>query len=466
MHETSTSHLPVKVHTDRRVAVTSPPPLYNEPPPEKSSNAYASPAAKRYGSLRMGLICLLLAGGGGVALVSVFRSVGTPTDGWFSLGGIGQALGQGILSGGLPPTHNLGAAGTDSHAGGETATAPNEPPINMEETLGSVADTDRELMVTGVPADPTEPLETVTEPMDPETDMLPISTAPDETAGEIPPTEETDAPLEETELPVPDGCFPIVSVDMSEQGRGVGYITGNAEDIPARLPSGWLWGTDAPPTVLIVNTHPYEGYSDGRAWYDPAEGGLAVTDTPNATDGTVAFGAAMTRALRDRGVTVIQLRIAVSAEDTAAEIYDRTETMIRYYCRLYPDIGLVLNLRRSAELTPDGEVLRTAGSYQGESCAQTRISVNGGRSKTATGRDLAVALALREELWDLDPSLSRPVWVKSGEGLISDLTDVCVLTVEAGSAGNTYSESRRLVEPLAVALQGLWRDNESYCTKK
>ena len=250
---------------------------------------------------------------------------------------------------------------------------------------------------------------------------------------------------------IPEGLIPILSQDVSEVERGVGYIVSGVGALPPSLPVGRLW-EDGTPAVLLVNTHPYEGFSDGSSLYDPASGGLAVTETPFATDGMVAFGSALTRALRGMGFTVIHLRVAVSADDSAAEIYDRTETMIRYYCRLYPDIGLVLDLRRSAELLSTGEILRTAGCYNGEDCAQIRISVNGGKEQEALAWDLKAAVALREALWGEDPSISRPVRVKSGKGLIPELTGVRVLTLEVGSAGNTYAEAERLVSPLAAAV--------------
>jgi hypothetical protein len=150
------------------------------------------------------------------------------------------------------------------------------------------------------------------------------------------------------------------------------------------------------------------------------------------------------------GVTVIHLRVATSSGESAAEIYDRTEAMIRYYCRLYPDIGLVLDLRRSAELTEAGGILRTEGRFGGEACAQLRVSVSGGR--TDVERDLTAALALRKRLWETEPTLSRPTRVKSGKGLVSDLADVRVLTLEMGSAGNTPDDTRRLISPLSRAL--------------
>jgi len=166
----------------------------------------------------------------------------------------------------------------------------------------------------------------------------------------------------------------------------------------------------------------------------------------------VALGAALAATLREQGVTVIHLRLPVTEGESTASVYTRTEEAIRYYRRLYPDIGLVLDLRRSAELTAEGGILATKGHYDGTPCAQLRLSVNGGRDETALGYDLAVALSIREGLWDTEPTLSRPVRVKNGGGIAGDLTDLRILTLEMGSAGNTYAEARALVEPLARAI--------------
>jgi len=271
-----------------------------------------------------------------------------------------------------------------------------------------------------------------------------------------PPTEAdsetvTEAPTEEPTQPIPDGCLPFVSVDRSETALGAGYIDSGGITLPAALPADSPFGVQSP-AVLLVNTHPYEGYGGGAAWYDPTLGGLAVTDSPNAPDGVVALGSALARTLRDQGITVIHLRIPVSAGDSSSAIHDRTEEAIRYYRRLYPDIGLVINLRRSAELTAEGSILATDGSYLGEPCAQLRISVSGGRSETALGYDLAVAVALRRHLWAAEPSISRPVRVRSGGGLTADVEDLRILTLEMGSAGNTYGEARALIDPLGDAI--------------
>ena len=261
----------------------------------------------------------------------------------------------------------------------------------------------------------------------------------------------------ETARPVPEGCYPIVPMDVSEAERGAGYIVGETGGLPAVLPRDELWTGEGMPTVLMVHTHPYEGYGDGKAWYDPASGSMALTDSAYASDGVVALGAALSRMLREAGVTVIHLRLAVSEEDSAADIYQRTEAAVRSYCALYPDIGLVLNLRRSAEMTEDGGILRTAGEIGGETCAQLRISVSGGRREAALGRDLAAALALRETLWNESPTVSRPVRVKSGGGMAGVPDGVCQLGLELGAAGNVFSEAERVVAPLAAALGAVLR---------
>jgi stage II sporulation protein P len=269
-------------------------------------------------------------------------------------------------------------------------------------------------------------------------------------------TEEERDTAEESDLPalrpVPEGCYPIEPLDMSLTEHGAGYVQGALEGLPPALPREDLWTGEGMPTVLIIHTHPFEGYGDGKPWYDPAAGSLAVTDSPYDPEGVVALGAALSRSLREAGVTVIHLRVAVSESDSAADVYNRTEAAVRSYCSMYPDIGLVIDLRRSAEMTEAGGILRTAGELDGEACAQLRISVNGGRGEGAVERDLAAALALREALWQVSPTISRPVRVKSGSGIAGVAEGVCQLTLELGAAGNPYPEAQRLVAPLATAL--------------
>lgn len=335
---------------------------------------------------------------------------------------------------------------------------------STEETTYEDGATDREPADDTAPAEPTdsEPTEAdtsaVSNPDESETGAEGVETLPsDETASDTEeagteiPTEADTETSEETSPIIPEGCLGFASVDVSQSELGVGYLQSDGAILPEAPPVDSPWKGESP-AVLIVNTHPYEGYGGDAAWYDPAADGLAITDSPNDPDGVVALGTALARALRERGVTVIHLRVPVSAEDTMGEITTRTEEAIRYYCRLYPDIGLVLDLRRSAELTADGRILATQGQYGGEPCAQLRISVSGGRDKAASACDLAVAQSIRESLWAVEPTLSRPVRVKGGGGIAGDLADLRILTLEMGSAGNTYAEAAVLVEPLGDAV--------------
>lgn len=458
MNASTPSRLPAEVHTGNHLPTSPSVPLTRISLHDPTAPGEFSKPSRRFTPLRLGLICLIMAAGLGAVLVPALRAAEHAVDGSLSSGGIGQLLGQGFLQGGLPPaglpldTRTTEEATmpparetspSDESMEEPSTDAPFEesPSENPDETCREPSPQESSPESSTAPPEvPTEPLESEGHPSD---DGDTASTAPPE-----------------TEAYVPEGCYPMAAVDASEAARGESYVISDGVEVPQRLPTGWLWSTNAPPTVLLVNTHPYEGYSNGEAWYDPALGGLALTDTPNAADGIVALTASLTRSLRGMGVTVIHLRIAVSAEDSTADIYDRTETMIRYYCRLYPDIGLVVNLRRSSELTKHGEILKTFGVHGGETCAQLRISVNGGRGKTTLGRDLAVALALRKGLWEQEPTLSRPVWVRDREGLAADCTDACVLTLEMGAAGNTYAEALRLLEPLATAMGELVLDEK------
>ena len=373
--------------------------------------------------------------------------------------------GDGGLHGGIPSQTQEGGDGTDLD--GESGSNESEAECTPADTAPEPAESDpppetdsrTDLPTDTPPATEPFPSETDTEEASrPDTDGTASETpTAQETPTETePPTEAdsetgTEAPTEEPTQPIPDGCLPFVSVDRSETALGAGYIDSGGITLPAALPTDSPFGVQSP-AVLLVNTHPYEGYGGGSAWYDPTLGGLAVTDSPNAPDGVVALGSALARALRDQGITVIHLRIPVSAGDSSSAIHDRTEEAIRYYRRLYPDIGLVLDLRRSAELTAEGGILATKGHYDGTPCAQLRLSVSGGRDETALGYDLTVALSIRQGLWDTEPTLSRPVRVKNGGGIAGDLTDLRILTLEMGSAGNTYAEARALVEPLARAI--------------
>ena len=356
---------------------------------------------------------------------------------------------------------NSPIGGGDQPTGIPIQTTDNGDSTDSEDTtLPSTDEGEGEATDTTSPAEPDE------DATSGDTTAAEHPTNPDETVGDPPPdtaSQTTSSPSpedssppsdtfpEETVPTIPEGCLGYASLDMSDPALGVGYIQNGDSFLPSSLPADSPWAS-ANPTVLIVNTQPYEGYGGGRPWYDPATGGLALTESPNHPEGVVALGTELARSLRSHGVTVIHLRLSVAEGESTASVFTRTEEAIRYYLRLYPDIGLVVDLRRSAELTAEGDILATKGDYNGDPCAQLRITVSRGRDEEALGYDMAVALAIRKALWNQSPTLSRPIRIKEGAGLAGEISDLRVLTLEMGSAGNTYGQARATVEPLGAAI--------------
>ena len=345
-----------------------------------------------------------------------------------------------------------GSEGTEVESGASETdgdgTASGEVTSEERVTEEGITEEGTQEAVTSGEAEPvdTEPVETERKPEESEGDGEPAET-------------EADSDTEDT---APDGGVAVESRDVSMTERGAGYVIHTGGRLPAALTETPFSVSVDLPWVLIVNTHPYEGYGDGSAWYDPTSGGLGVTDSPNHPEGVVALGGLLARGLREQGITVIHLRVAVSEEDTAEEIYARTEAAVEACLKKHPEIRLVLDLRRSAEMTEEGEILRTEGSLEGETCAQLRLTVSGGRGEEAVAADLATALYLRRVLWEYEPSVSRPVRIKGGGGLLGGREELRFLTLEAGSAGNTFGEAEALIPLLGRAVAELLLDSQNY----
>ncbi len=265
---------------------------------------------------------------------------------------------------------------------------------------------------------------------------------------------------ETTAEPLPDGAIPVVRQDKSESHRGADYLY-NPASLPV-LPTvdERPWSTAGTPAVLIVHSHPREAYGDGGDYLTAGESGVALAPVGVTEGSVVSLGAALTERLRAVGITVIHLRAVAEAGESYADTYEYTERMIRYYTTLYPDIGLVLDLRRSAE-SADGGLLATCGTWNGKDLAQLRITVDGLRGEADAARDVAVAQSLRAGLWTVSPTLCRPVYLRRSEGLgerCGGTACAVMLTLELGAAGNTYAEAEALIEPLVEALAKMLKE--------
>jgi len=280
----------------------------------------------------------------------------------------------------------------------------------------------------------------------------------DETQTNIPTTAETTAEKAtegaSEETPESEGqSIPIVTMDMSEKEKGAAYIVGDEACGPPEVPLENVTFPEGT-AVLLIHSHPYEAYGDGgdEAWYRddgwaveiPEEGGYP-------SEGVTALGKDLALLLRLRGIEVVHCVLPADGVPSHMDTYEKTREAVEQLLTEHPRVGLVIDLRRGAERLSDGSLLRTRGRYHGQTTAQLRLLVDGSRRATDDTRDLAAAVTLRRWLYLEEPTLSRPVYLRQGEGLTTD-TSVVMLTLELGTAGNTYEEANALLIPLADAL--------------
>lgn len=336
---------------------------------------------------------------------------GGGSRGW-TAGGLRETICRALASVGLPPTS------TPLFSAGEArTTAATETESGAGETAAEPSD---------FPAQET-PSEAVSEPSS--------DTAFDPPAETDPPAAESDT------LPSTDVPIKVVCRDMSESERGYTHLWNETDLVPA-LASGTWTPPDESPTVLLVCSHPYETYADD----------------PQTTISDIA--ATLAEELRTRGVRVIFVGNALSgltAASSVRECYTRTQALVRYYCRLYGNISLVLDLRRSAETVGEAR-LAPIGEVDGLRVAQVRVVVDGLRIGTdaSDSSDVATAVALRKALFERSPTLSRPVYLRASQGLIAAASDgplsTCLLTLELGGSGNRRDDATAAVPFLAGAL--------------
>ena len=270
-----------------------------------------------------------------VAVIPVFRQTGTSGGhGWLS------ALCRLMSSAGLPPTGQSASGVGQTEAPDGTTETPTAAEITR-------AEPDRNA------GSATEPLPE-TDPAEADNETEPSTLPPDTSVW----TEEpTGAP--ETSC-YPENAPGIAYRDMSESERGAHYVWNDTDRFISPPTGEWTYAGVEPPTVLIVCSHPYESYRGGDA-------AGTVSDPATGLAGSARTGRAR--------CICRQCAIRIDSGQFRAESYTRTQALARYYCRLYGNITLVLDVRRSAE-TVGNERLATYGTVRGQSAAQARFIVD------------------------------------------------------------------------------------------
>ncbi len=252
-------------------------------------------------------------------------------------------------------------------------------------------------------------------------------------------------------LPPAPPCVPVVNVDMSLSHLGVAYWQGDEGCIPPAVGDMDSWLPSDKRGVLVVCSRPYAVYSQGETCVPVSGGEFAVappTHAPHELEGVYALGKMLVTYLKTLGIDAVMLD--ASEGSSYVQTYQATKEAVLSYLNDHDEIGVVLDIGRSGELLPDGSVPRSSAVWEGMPSAQLQITLQVGRGVLSSG-DYTLAKALRQQMFEASPTLSRPICLHSGVGW-GDEVDVPCLALALGTAGNTFEEAVALLPPLADAL--------------
>lgn len=265
------------------------------------------------------------------------------------------------------------------------------------------------------------------------------------------PTDTHEPAVEETTRQEPK-ILAVTPVDMSLWHLGVYHWQGDEGCVPPASTDLSTLLTPEKNQVLLVCSHPYATYHTGEDFVDATGDSFAV-DVPLGggfpQNGVVDLGEALVGMLQSAGIDAVML--ACAEEDTHTQTYQTTAERVADYLEEHPEVGLVVDLCRSGELLPDGNVPRSMTTLGDIPTAQLQMVVSTGRGVGSTG-DYTFAVALRDLLFENNPTVCRPVYLRRGEGMTSS-SGVVYLTMALGTAGNTYDEAYALLPYVAEAVK-------------
>ena len=192
------------------------------------------------------------------------------------------------------------------------------------------------------------------------------------------------------------------------------------------------------PQILIMHTHGSEAYTmDGTDIYTPS-------DTYRTTDNNfnvVRVGTEIAGVLTEMGFSVVHDK-SLYDYPAYSGAYDRSKEAVERYLKEYPSIRVVLDVHRDALIGADGTTYKTMATVEEEQTAQIMLVVGSndtGLEHPNWKKNLTLALKLQQRMTGLEPTLARPITVRTSR-FNQQLTTGSVL-VEVGSHGNTLQEA-------------------------
>ncbi len=202
------------------------------------------------------------------------------------------------------------------------------------------------------------------------------------------------------------------------------------------MTSSVIKNTESGPLVLVIHTHTSEGYISSPAdTYDP--------ESDEITNGSILdVGRAFATALEKGGIECVHITYKCDKYgSTRSYIESRAQTAAAL--AKYPTIKYVIDIHRSLDIKDSGELLRQYVPIGSDIYAPIGITVNAGAKVPfdELAQNASLALAVRNRLGDLSPSLALPVLSSDAVGISSQAPRS--LKIDVGGAMSTLEEATR-----------------------
>ncbi len=250
---------------------------------------------------------------------------------------------------------------------------------------------------------------------------------------------------------VPQGAVPIVPADIRVQQNPVNQTDGVIDMQEVMAASCRIPAPRGQISVLIIHTHTGEGYNREGASY------LASDDeefarSEDGTDGVVAVGAHIAKALNEAGIGTLHCKTVFDGQSNR-DAYTRAAEAIAAFRLAYPGLVCVIDVHRAATTDADGNIVRSLAVKDGQRIAQAQVICGMGAGATSK-TNLALAMHLYDSMNARFDGSCASVICKS-QSLHGELLPFA-LTLEIGSCGNTIEEALRTADVAAQGLVGLF----------
>lgn len=264
-----------------------------------------------------------------------------------------------------------------------------------------------------------------------------------------PAPEETTVDIYQWKCDLPQGATAILPVDRCANTLGI-FMKNPTDAVPESVVAEFVRAETGKISVLILNTHSYEAYSEEGALYfdDPS---YASDTGENRNVGAVCR--LLADALNENGIGAVFVDCMA---ESGLGSYRNAMRMAELSLEEYPDVRLVIDVHRGVLRDATGAVLRPITARFGETLAQMKLIVG---ADASFEQNIAAALALFAKASLVNGEWLMPTEIQNG-ALLQTLS-IPVVTVEIGTCGNYVSEAQRSAALLAEVIAELMLTQES-----